>query len=187
MQRDWCQSIGWLTSPCLFAHMPHESAAAREFMQCCTSTAPPSPLPPLLLAAAHHRVGSEMLTRLLKVLCKAEPRFRMMRGTQACILDAETSSSQPAAFAASDLAHLHRVRGLQLFSSGRWSIRPSLIAKEQAIPRWRMIHIVRPPFEVVASSYLYREYCRIRTRAPCCGLLTSVSSNLNSLRRPAHG
>ena len=76
--------------------------------------------PPLLLAAAHHRVGSEMLTRLLRALCRRHQRFAPHQVR--CLIDAETSSGQQGHVNESALARLFDRHGLRLFSSGRWSL-----------------------------------------------------------------
>lgn len=106
----------------------------------------------LLVAGAHHRVGSELLTRLLRVVCRAVARRK-----SACVIDAETSALQPTPLNASALVALHARRGVRLVSSGRWSLALSDVDAHLAaagIP-WRFVHFVRPPLEVVVSSYLY--------------------------------
>ena len=62
----------------------------------------------LLVAGAHHRVGSELLTRLLRVVCRAVARRK-----SACVIDAETSALQPTPLNASALVALHARRGVR--------------------------------------------------------------------------
>ena len=114
------------------------------------------PYNPLLLAGAHHRGGSEMLTRMLGALCKAVygvKRWKKSSSDGPCLIDAETASAQ-GGYNVTSLLKLHK-RGVKLFSSGRWSIPPEDMAIEPYFPQWRLIHIVRPPLELIVSSYLY--------------------------------
>lgn len=123
----------------------------------------------LLLGAAHHRVGSEMLTRLLGALCKSCHAARHWKQKAAassvmpssalsrpCRIDQETSTAQ-GGHNATHLARMHASEGLRLFSSGRWAIAPREIgsALGRASIRWRMVHLIRPPVDVVVSAYLY--------------------------------
>ena len=111
---------------------------------------------PLLLAGAHHRGGSEMLTRMMGALCKSEFKVRRWKsGSQTCVIDAETSRAQHGVNA-SAISSLH-TRGVRLFSSGRWSIAPSELhaVLGAASSSWRFVHLVRPPLELIVSSYLY--------------------------------
>ena len=96
-----------------------------------------------------------MLTRLLRALCRRHQRFAPHQVR--CLIDAETSSGQQGHVNESALARLFDMHGLRLFSSGRWSLRPMELS--QAIDgtrgSFRMVHLIRPPLEVVVSSYLY--------------------------------
>jgi hypothetical protein len=109
----------------------------------------------LLLAGAHHRGGSEMLTRSLSALCSH--CFPGTRG--ACRLDVDTGRRGLNVSAL--VARRARPR-LRVLSSGQWSLPIPEMARalQQAGIPWRMVHLVRDPFDLILSAYWYHRKTR---------------------------
>ena len=130
----------------------------------------------LLLAGAHHRVGSELLTRLMDALCRRcsgrgeRSRRRGRRGMPApvlpplCVTDASTSRKRAVNGRADDVWNVSRLagaQGLRLFGSGQWAIplRQLSSALVAAGRTFRMVHLIRDPFALVVSAYFYHREC----------------------------
>ena len=130
----------------------------------------------LLLAGAHHRVGSELLTRLMDALCRRcsgrgeRSRRRGRRGMPApvlpplCVTDASTSRKRAVNGRADDVWNVSRLagaQGLRLFGSGQWAIplRQLSSALGAAGRTFRMVHLIRDPFALVVSAYFYHREC----------------------------
>ena len=111
----------------------------------------------LLLAGAHHRGGSEMLTRVMDSLCQkcyGARRRRRPSSASPCLVDVEVGSRRPGSFNATSIARLYE-SGIRLISSGQWAIQPAELAAALGAVPWRMVHLIRPPRDVIVSSYFY--------------------------------
>ena len=126
----------------------------------------------LVVAGAHHRTGSEMLTRVMGVLCKrccADGRGRRVARWKAAPASASASVSAAAAVDGAPCQVDSRARweartvnasyaaGLRLLSSGAWDLAPSELARALPNAPWRMVHLVRDPFDAVVSAYHYHQ------------------------------
>jgi len=107
----------------------------------------------LLIGGAHHRTGSELLSRLMGVICKhCLYQSHWKRGSSVCHVGTDGEEDVERAVPALQAAYS---QGLRLLSSGRWALDPTELSMvEKGLP-WKMVHFIRDPVDAIVSAYMY--------------------------------
>lgn len=123
----------------------------------------------LVVAGAHHRTGSEMLTRVMGVLCKRcvtdgrgrrVARWKAAPSSAAAVgasVDGAPCQVDSRARWEARTINTSYAAGLRLLSSGAWELAPSELPRALPNAPWRIVHLVRDPFDAVVSAYHYHQ------------------------------